>query len=293
MNRLMTAASVVVLVGACATTPPNELLNRAVVEYDSTQMMNGVNNAAASHVDKAKQSLDRARQLQEDGGDKNLVNHHALLAIKYSEIAKERLLIKNTQQMIEDSQQKRQQLLLSAREEELRTATTKALAAETRAEMAMAEAEAAKQKLQQAKAEAEMLADKLTELKAKQSERGIVLTLEDIVFAYNSDQLQRGGERTIGRIAEFLQQYDKRKVLIEGHTDSRGSDSYNLQLSERRAAAVKRSLVAAGVSEDRISTSGLGEQYPVATNDSDEGRAKNRRVELIISNTDDKEVQAR
>jgi len=256
-------------------------------------MMKGINNAAASHVDKAKQALNTAKELHEDNGDKSLVNHHALVAIKHSEIAKERLLIKNNQQMVEDAKQQRQQLLLSAREEELRTATRKAVAAETRAEMATAEAEAAKQKLRKSQEEAEELANKLNDLKAKQSERGIILTLEDIVFGFNSATLEPGGERTVGRIAEFLKEYEKRKVLIEGHTDSRGSDSYNRTLSERRADAVKQSLVSAGVSSDRVKTSGLGEQYPVASNDSDEGRAKNRRVELIISNNDNTEVQAR
>jgi outer membrane protein OmpA-like peptidoglycan-associated protein len=85
-------------------------------------------------------------------------------------------------------------------------------------------------------------------------------------------------------LAAFLKEYEDRSVLIEGHTDNVGSDEYNQGLSEQRAAAVQSYLVGQGIAPNRITTSGLGESRPIASNDSPTGRQQNRRVEVIISN---------
>ena len=123
----------------------------------------------------------------------------------------------------------------------------------------------------------------LKELDAKKTERGMVITLGDVLFAVNKAQLSAGGVRNVQKLANFLNQYPQRKVMIEGHTDSTGSRSINQPLSERRADAVRSALVGMGISGDRIETRGYAEAYPVASNNTAAGRQLNRRVEIILS----------
>lgn len=111
----------------------------------------------------------------------------------------------------------------------------------------------------------------------------MVLTLGDVLFDLNKADLKASGEQTIGRLAQFMREYEDRRVRVEGYTDSTGKDSYNQQLSERRAEAVRDALVSQGIERRRVETKGYGEQYPVASNDTSAGRQQNRRVEIVIS----------
>jgi OOP family OmpA-OmpF porin len=160
-----------------------------------------------------------------------------------------------------------------------------------RAAVAMKEAEQARmaareeaEKAAKAKAEAEMLMKELSELKARQTERGIVLTIGDVLFAFGKAYLSPKADRNVEKLAVFLNKYPNRNVLIEGHTDSVGSDEYNLDLSRRRADSVKDRLVEDGIDPARITTVGYGKKYPAVSNDTDANRALNRRVEVIILN---------
>lgn len=121
-------------------------------------------------------------------------------------------------------------------------------------------------------------------LNAKATERGLVLTLGDLLFATGRAELVDGADAHLNKLASFLNEHRERNVIIEGHTDNVGSDDYNLGLSQRRAQSVKLYLVGQGVDASRITTVGKGEQSPVADNGSVRGREKNRRVEVIISN---------
>ena len=123
----------------------------------------------------------------------------------------------------------------------------------------------------------------MKDMNAKKTDRGMVVTVGDVLFDTNQSQLKPGGLRNMEKVVGFLKQYPMRKVLIEGFTDSSGSDSLNQQLSDRRADAVRSALVDSGVSGERIRTQGLGEAYPVASNDSAGGRQMNRRVEIVLS----------
>jgi OmpA-OmpF porin, OOP family len=89
----------------------------------------------------------------------------------------------------------------------------------------------------------------------------------------------------LNRLATFLSANPQTRILIEGHTDSRGSDEYNEVLSERRAKAVATELMSRGISPDQVQTLGRGKSYPVASNDTPEGRQRNRRVEIVFSDT--------
>jgi len=145
------------------------------------------------------------------------------------------------------------------------------------------EAEMSRLQAEEAVAKSQQLESELKELKAKQTERGIILTLGDILFATGKDILMPGAIDTIDKLAAFLKKYPNRSVLIEGHTDNVGGETYNLGLSQRRADAVGAALISKGISENRITAKGYGESRPVASNATSGGRQQNRRVEIVIS----------
>jgi len=172
-----------------------------------------------------------------------------------------------------------EQARLAAAAEAERAAIAKRQAEQARL-AALEEAE----KAARAKAEADQLMKELSELKAQQTERGIVLTIGDVLFATGKAALSPDANRSVVKLADFLKKYPNRNVLIEGHTDSVGGDDYNLALSLHRADSVKEKLVADGVDPNRVTTVGYGKKYPIAGNDTAAGRTLNRRVEVIILN---------
>jgi len=107
--------------------------------------------------------------------------------------------------------------------------------------------------------------------------------LSDVLFDTGQATLKPGADRALDRLAQFLKDSSGTDVLIEGHTDSVGTDDYNLALSQRRAQAVADALSSRGVATDRVQTKGLGKAYPVASNDTQAGRQQNRRVEIVFS----------
>jgi len=140
--------------------------------------------------------------------------------------------------------------------------------------------QAANAQQQAANAQAELEA-----LKAKQTDRGIVLTLGDVLFDTGRAELNPGAAMKLDRLAQFLSEHADRRVQVEGFTDSVGSDSYNQDLSQRRADAVKAALIGRGIDPARINTEGYGKAYPVASNNEASGRQLNRRVEVVIGNS--------
>jgi len=131
--------------------------------------------------------------------------------------------------------------------------------------------------------EADELRRQLTELNAKQTERGLVVTLGDVLFETGKSDLRGAATANLNKLAGLLAQYPERSLVIEGHTDNVGSESYNLTLSQNRADSVKAFLLNQGVASNRITAFGKGEGSPVASNDSASGRQMNRRVEIIIA----------
>jgi outer membrane protein OmpA-like peptidoglycan-associated protein len=121
-------------------------------------------------------------------------------------------------------------------------------------------------------------------LNAKQTDRGTLVTFGDVLFATDKAELKSNGLMNINKLAQYLQENPDRKVIVEGYTDSTGTASHNLSLSERRASSVRMALVKMGVDPTRIVAQGYGKEYPVADNTSTSGRAQNRRVEVTISN---------
>ncbi len=140
------------------------------------------------------------------------------------------------------------------------------------------EAEMARMKIEEAMAQRKQLENELRELKAKQTDRGVVLTLGDILFETGKTALMPGAKRTMNIIADFLKKYSKRNILIEGFTDSVGGEKYNLKLSQQRAQSVRAALTIRGIVSERIALKGYGERFPVASNKTEAGKQQNRRV---------------
>jgi outer membrane protein OmpA-like peptidoglycan-associated protein len=120
---------------------------------------------------------------------------------------------------------------------------------------------------------------------------GILLNLPDVTFAVDSTEISPSFQSALDRVAQSMVQYPDSLVDVYGHTDSTGADQYNMNLSQRRADAVSRYLISRGVSSARLQAKGMGESYPVADNNTVEGRAKNRRVEVKITPVSTDDVQ--
>lgn len=159
----------------------------------------------------------------------------------------------------------------------LNARTAEANAARADANMARADADAARKA-------AEDLQRQIADLNAKETERGLIVTLGDLLFETGRAELKGNGAANLGKLSAFLNQYPERSVIIEGHTDSVGSDDYNMGLSQRRADTVKSYLLSQGIAANRVVSVGKGETTPVADNNTATGRQMNRRVEVIISN---------
>lgn len=177
------------------------------------------------------------------------------------------------------------------------TANTKAadsdaqtLQAQQQAQVAQTQADTANTKAADAGAQAaqaqQQNAALLAALDAKQTDRGMVLTLGNVLFDSNAADLSASGQRSLDKLAQFLHDNPKRNVRVEGYTDSTGSAALNQDLSQRRADAVRAALVDGGLDSQRTMSKGFGDEYAVASNKTPAGRQQNRRVEIVISDPD-------
>ncbi len=155
--------------------------------------------------------------------------------------------------------------------------------AKAQADAARAQAEAATSTANAVTARNAALEQQLADLNAKQTDRGIIITFSDVLFNVDRAELSADGMRVAQKLADILAQDPKGVVMVEGFTDSTGSPSHNLELSQRRAESVRNALMGMGVTSDRIATRGYGAAYPVASNDNAGNRQLNRRVEIVLS----------
>jgi outer membrane protein OmpA-like peptidoglycan-associated protein len=190
---------------------------------------------------------------------------------KQIELAKQRVKKESLTKKISDLKEAHAKALLSQKESEL-------IRLKQEKQNALAEAKLAEEAARLS--EAKLL--ELQELNAQQTNRGLVLTLGDVLFETGKSKLLSGSVRAIEKLAEFLQDNENRQAIIEGHTDNVGSLTYNLDLSLRRSQSVKNALVDQNISLDRLFIKGYGEMYPVASNGDAGGRQRNRRVEIVI-----------
>jgi outer membrane protein OmpA-like peptidoglycan-associated protein len=245
---------------------------------------------AGNEVTQARQALSRAEAALADNGDLVYIRHNAYVALRNAEIAKERIAESRLRQKIVQSEGRLSEVLMAIRTREAERAIflaeTRRRDAERRAmeaNLAREEAEQAREHAENEAAKARNLKNSLADLNARQTNRGLVVTLGDVLFETDKFELEAGAQAAMEQLAKLMVDHPERRLLIEGHTDSLGPDTYNLSLSTLRAEAVRDALVSRGVDTSRITTEGLGEAYPVASNDTAGGRQENRRVEIVIS----------
>ncbi len=175
---------------------------------------------------------------------------------------------------------------LEARTAEASRAQQSAAKSQREAAISLQQAELSQQQTREAQMRASKLEKELKDLNAKQTDRGMVITLGDVLFDTNKAKLRSSSTRSLQKLVTFLNKHPKRMVLIEGYTDSTGSAEYNLALSSRRSYSVQSALMNMGISKDRINTHGYGLASPVATNTTAAGRQMNRRVEIVLPDND-------
>jgi outer membrane protein OmpA-like peptidoglycan-associated protein len=285
---LLLGVSVVggLMFGCSPAVRENALLEQARSAFAAAQADPDVQKNAPLELQKAKVDLEKAEKSLKEGAEAPEVEHFAYLAKQRTAIARETTKVKLSEQAVDAAGTERSEVLLKARTLEADQASQAAEAARQQAGAMTAEAEKAKADALAAEAQTKKLEAQIAELQATKSERGLVITLGDVLFDTNKSELRSGARSTIDKLAAFLAEYPTRNVQIEGFTDSTGAVEYNQRLSERRAEAVRNVLAAQGIESRRLMTRGYGVEYPVASNETAEGRQRNRRVEVIISDED-------
>jgi outer membrane protein OmpA-like peptidoglycan-associated protein len=262
---------------ACASTPKTyDSIETARSSIQQVENMPLAGEVAVKEIDDAHAALRLAESLASKKKSETDINNAAYLANKHAQIAKEQITAAEAKKAQEAGQAERLAVVADARERE---AKMKSEEADRKARELKDQDAANKERIARLEKELSDL-----NVNAKKTERGMVLTLGDVLFDTAQATLKPGALPTIDRLATFLKDSPDRSVEVEGHTDSMGSDSYNQDLSQRRADAVRQALLSRGVATDRISATGKGESAPIASNESAGGRQQNRRVEIIIAN---------
>lgn len=273
------------LIGACATHAPLPALEQARSSVERTSADPAVGQYAQIELKDARDTLAHAEQVWRSDGDEQEAKHLAYLAQQRAEIASNTARTRHIDVQIQQSGSEADRLRLQARTAEADQATQRAQQAQQQAMSAEQRAAQQQAAARSAQERVGVLEAQLRELEAQQTERGLLVTLGDVLFAFDKAELSPQAGPRMDKLAGFLAQFPERKVLIEGYTDSVGAQAYNLSLSERRAQAVRDTLVQRGIDSARIGAHGYGKAHPVADNHSADGRAMNRRVEIVI--TDD------
>lgn len=272
----------VAVLAACSTAPTPQLIE-ARSSYTAALNDPQVAKFAAAELRQAGRQLNEAEASATKGESEAQVDQLAYLTKQRVTIAQETARQKSAELNSANAAAEREKMRLDARTTQADAAVAAAASSKLDAEASQRQSESSQRQAQDAEARSARLEGQLKELDAKKTERGIVITLGDVLFDTNKAELKSGGMRNVQKLAGVLKEYPQRNVLVEGFTDSTGNSAYNQGLSERRAGAVRTALQDTGVSANRISDRGYGQTFPVANNGTAEGRQLNRRVEIIVS----------
>lgn len=298
ITGIPTVLSVAALAAGCSQLPERvETLEQARTAVQTIEQDPLARDVSQTRYEQARTALSRAEEAYEEGDDLEIVEHEAYTALRNAQIVEAEAEERRARDELESSEAERNRVLLQAREQEAERASEIAAERgealeqrERELELQSRQAEEAQQRARELAADAQSLdqqrqalEQQLAELEAEQTERGWVLTLSDVLFDFDAAELNPGAAMTIDRLATFLEENPDRNIAIEGHTDSSGAATYNRDLSRQRAEAVRQALVDRGIASGRIEIRALGEEFPVATNDTDAGRQLNRRVEIVLS----------
>lgn len=260
MKRVQTVLSAAVgalLLSGCASSlrSSDQSLEAAQAAYQQVKEDADVLRSAPKDLIRAGESLAKAERLSSYWGSADDVVHYAYLSQQYSAIAGQKSNLNLNQERAAKLELDRQRLQLALREA----------------------------KLLSIQDQNSWLEEQMISLATAQSERGLVMTLGDVLFDAGQSELNVSANRTVLKLVQFLQLNPRRVVRIEGYTDSRGDAQENLELSRTRAQALADALIDLGVDAKRIEVQGHGESFPVTENASAKGRAQNRRVEIVFS----------
>jgi OmpA-OmpF porin, OOP family len=268
-KQIVLSLAIAAVLSACTVTPEHsqtlETARTLVSEVERSPRA----GLAAADIANARTSLDAANRLATSKARRADMEFEATNAALSAQIANEKILTAQAKEEVANGTAQRQAVLIQARERDVVRNAEQATDARRQADASQSRADS--------------LEMELADLKLKKTERGLVLTLGDVLFDTAQATLKPSAYGTLDRLATALREQEERKVLIEGHTDNVGSDANNQALSERRAQSVQAGLAQRGVERRQITSLGKGESFPIASNDSADGRQSNRRVELIFT----------
>ena len=309
-TKLFTGMGLALALGACVSMPqPNAALETARSAVQTAEADPNVNKFAPLELDRARKELSIAEDASLHHQDAE-VDQPAYLATQNARLAQAHGAAKADDARVAAGQIERDQIVLASRTREAENARASAAnsraaadaalnqrdqaaasAADSRAaadvalnqrDQAVSQRDQANDQTARANGETARVQAELDALKATPTPRGLVMTLGDVLFDTGRAELKSGAGRKMDQLGQFLVEHADRRVQIDGFTDSVGTDSYNEDLSQRRADAVKTALINRGVQPSRIGTEGYGKAYPVANNNDSGGRQLNRRVEVVI-----------
>ena len=322
VSRFLIVAAIMMLLAACATSPKKDLaLEQVKAQLQELQSDEELAGYAPLALGEAKRALRQAENASGDKTQRIHLIYMAdrriqiaRAAAQYEQMADEfdrledernAMLVRGSKLEAERARQEAEQarMMSAARAEDADRAREEAEQAYSREEESARVANQAREEADAAKAlavssataaelsrreadlateQADSLRRQLENLQLRQTESGVVVTLGDVLFESGQSALKQDAQSSLVEVVDLLQSQPDHKIRIEGHTDSTGDATANLKLSEQRANKVMESLVALGVDSVRIAAAGMGEDFPIASNDTEEGRSQNRRVDVIL-----------
>lgn len=246
------------LLAGCVSQETEREISQASTTLERVQADSMAQRAAPKDLQRALETLQRAERFNEYWGGTADARHYAYLSQRYSEIADQQGALLQHQEQVARLEMERDRLRRMLQDAQLMTVEQ----------------------------QGRWLEDQMMSLAASETDRGMVMTLGDLLFHAGSASLNSSANRTLLKLVHFLQLNPQRKVRIEGYSDSRGDPQANLGLSLARAQTVADLLVNLGIAGERIEVRGYGERFPLAENASARGRAQNRRVEILFSDAE-------
>lgn len=275
-SRVLTsllASAALIVVGCASSQAPKQLLDaRAAYTRAETGYAHDLSPAA---LHDAKVALDGAEHTFLQAGDSQLTRDSAYIATRKAQLAESDGTTQHYQRELAAAKQRQGQMQAKAAQ------NTQSELSQTRDQLS--KEKSARELAEQRSREAFERLAAANAAAVKHEARGTVITLSgNVLFASAKSALLPGAQTSLDQVAEALKSSEESKILIEGHTDSRGSDATNMALSKSRAESVQAYLASRAIPLERMTAVGLGPSRPVADNNSPEGRANNRRVEIII-----------
>jgi outer membrane protein OmpA-like peptidoglycan-associated protein len=284
-------AAAVTLAGCASAPTTTPTLDQARADFVAANNNPQVAASAPTEFKQATDALDRANEAAAKRESLETIDRLAYVAKQRIATAQEVAKGKSAEADVARAGRERDRVQLEARTAEADRAKRDAANAQAQVAVAQQQAVDAQAQAQAAQQQAAQLADHsarlealLVELHAQKTERGMVVTIGDVLFGTDRAELTPAGMANVQKLADAMKQNPDRTVMVEGFTDSTGTSAHNKDLSERRAASVAQALTSLGVPRERVAMRGYGEAFPVASNDSASNRQLNRRVEIVLSN---------